>query len=46
MSNIFNISKDVKLYTFFWYENPKQTKVSKIALNHSSDMDIKDYTNL
>ena len=31
---------------FFGMKIPNKRKFQQIALNHSSDMDIKDYTNL
>ena len=30
----------------FYYENFKQTRIQQVALNHSSDIDFKDFMNL
>ena len=41
----FKVSKDVRLSTihFFIKKNPYKRKLQKIALNHSSDISIKDF---
>ena len=33
----------MKFYTFFYYEDSKQKRTSANALNHSSDIDFKDF---
>ena len=33
----------VKFYTLFYYEIPKKRELLQITLNHSSDIDFKDF---
>ena len=39
----FKVPKDVKFYTFFIMKIPNKRELQQIALNHSSDIDVKDF---
>ena len=39
----FKVPKDIKFYAPFYHENSKQKRTLQIALNHSSDIDFKDF---
>ena len=36
----------IKFYTFFHNEIPNKRELQQIALNHSSDIDFKDFMNI
>ena len=36
----------IKFYTFFIMKIPNKREVQQIALNHSSDIDFKDFMNI
>ena len=44
----FNVSKDVRLNSthFFIMKIPNKRELQQIALNHSSDIDFKDFINI
>ena len=42
----FKVSKDVRLNTIFVAKVPNKRKVQKIAINHSWDINTKDFANI
>ena len=46
MQSYFKVPKDVRLTHFFIMKVPNKRELQQIALNHSSDIDFKDFVNI